>query len=90
MTATLPAAPGGHVRYVSRITVSTPGYTIPVRAYVYVGPPAPETLVMGTRAGTLDYALELPPLFIPEATVLTVQWDTGPARALARLEYLEV
>jgi hypothetical protein len=90
MTATLDAAPAGRVRYVSRITVSTPGSTASVRAYVYVGQAGSDAVVMGTRSGQLDYAVELPPLFIPEATPLTIRWDAGPTRALARVEYTEV
>ncbi|MFI5534718.1 hypothetical protein ACIA8O_39910 [Kitasatospora sp. NPDC051853] len=90
MTATLTAASGGRVRYVNRITVSTPGSTTAVRAYVYVGAAVPEAVVMGTRSGQLDYALEDPPVFVPSDTPLTVQWDVGPTRALARIEYTEV
>jgi hypothetical protein len=90
MLAQLPAAPAGAVRWVRRITVSTPGVQSTGRAYVYVGQPVPEALVMGTRSGQLDVALEDPPLFVPESTPLSVQWDpeTIP-RALARIEYTE-
>jgi hypothetical protein len=90
MVATLPAAGGGRVRYVHRLTVSTPSSTASVRAYVYVGAPAAESVVMGTRSGALDYALEDPPLFVPSDTPLTIRWDAGPTRALARIEYTEV
>ncbi|MFD7908356.1 hypothetical protein ACFV4G_39710 [Kitasatospora sp. NPDC059747] len=90
LAAVLTAAMSGHVRYVQRITVSTPGATASVRAYVYVGSAVPEALVMGTRRGQLDYANESPPLFIPESTPLTIRWDVGPTRALARIEYTEV
>jgi hypothetical protein len=88
MTARLAASSGPWL--VRRITVSTPGSAqLTGRAYVYVGEPAPEALVMGTRSGALDVAVEDPPLYIPEGTPLVVRWDAGPTRALARIEYQE-
>jgi hypothetical protein len=89
MTARLEGAASAATRLVRRITVSTPGATTATRAFVYVGEPAPETIVMGTRSGVLDVALENPPLFVPNGTVLAVQWDGTPTRALARIEYQE-
>lgn len=90
MTARLAGPSAGSAWLVRRITVSTPGFSVAVRAYVYVGEPVPEALVMGTTTGTLDTALEDPPLFVPDNTPVTVQWDSGPGRALARIEYVEI
>jgi hypothetical protein len=90
LTARLDGPSAGSAWLIRRITVSTPGSTTRVRAYVYVGEPAPETLVMGTNSGTLDTAVEDPPLFVPDSTPLVAQWDTGPTRALARIEYQEI
>lgn len=89
MTARLDGPSAGSAWLVRRITVSTPGSTTRVRAYVYVGEPVPEALVMGTNSGTLDTAVEDPPLFVPDSTPLVVQWEAGPTRALARIEYQE-
>lgn len=90
LTARIGAPSAGSVWLVRRITVSTPGALTAVRAYTYVGEPSPETLVMGTRTGSLDVAVEDPPLFVPDSTPLVMQWDAGPTRALARVEYQEV
>lgn len=90
LTARLTGPSAGAAWLVRRIPVSTPGRTARVREYVYVGEPAPETLVMGTNAGNLDVAVEDPPLFVPDSTALCIQWDTGPTRALARVEYQEI
>lgn len=88
MVATLQPAPSGSAYMVRRITVSVPTPTsYSGRAYVYVGQAVPEALVMGTRSGALDIALEDPPLYIPETTPMTVTWDAGATRALARVEY---
>lgn len=88
-TARLAAPRSGSAYLVRRITVSTPGNTTAVRAFVYVGEVAPENLVMGTNAGIFDYTTEDPPLYVPDGMPLVVQWDAGPARALARVEYQE-
>jgi hypothetical protein len=90
MTAVLPPALSGGAYAVRRITVSVPapsGYA--GRAYVYVGDVRPENIVMGTNNGALDVALEDPPLFVPEQTQLSITWDAGANRALARVEYLD-
>lgn len=89
MTARLSGPSAGAAWLVRRITVSTPGAINGVRAYVYVGEVSPETLVMGTRSGQLDTAVEDPPLYVPDSTPLVIQWAAGPARALARIEYQE-
>ncbi|NEC04278.1 hypothetical protein, partial [Streptomyces sp. SID7909] len=62
LTARLAGPSAGSAWLVRRLTVSTPAALTGVRAYVYVGEPAPETLVMGTRSGQLDVAVEDPPL----------------------------
>lgn len=90
MTARLTGPTAGSAWLIRRITASAPGQTAGVRAYVYVGEPSPETLVMGTRSGQLDTAVEDPPLYVPDSTPLVVQWAAGPARTLARIEYQEV
>jgi hypothetical protein len=90
LTARLNGPRAGAAWLIRRITVSTPGSVTTVRAYCYVGEPAPETLVMGTRSGQLDIAREDPPLYVPDGFPLVLQWDTGPSRALARVEYQEV
>ncbi|WP_190127147.1 hypothetical protein [Streptomyces inusitatus] len=90
LTARLAGPVAGAAWLVRRITVSTPGATGAVRSYVYVGEPAPGTLVMGTRSGQLDTAVEDPPLYVPDNTPLVIQWQAGPARAIARIEYQEV
>lgn len=89
MTARLAGPSAGSAWLVRRITVSTPALINGVRAYVYVGEPAPESLVMGTRSGQLDTAVEDPPLYVPDSTPLVIQWAAGPSRALARVEYQE-
>lgn len=89
LVSTLLPAPAGTARWVNRITVSLPNRDAAVRAYVYVGDVRPENIIMGTRSGQLDVALENPPLFVPEGSLLSVAWDSGPSRALARIEYLE-
>lgn len=89
LVAVLAAATAGGARKIRRITVTTPGSTTNVRAYVYIGDVRPENLLMGTRTGQLDYALEDPPVWVPEGSIVSVAWDPGPARALARIEYQE-
>lgn len=89
LTARLGPPAAGAAWLIRRVTVSTPGATVRVRAYVYVGEPSPETLVMGTGTGSLDTAVEDPPLFVPESAPLVIQWAAGPTRALARIEYQE-
>jgi hypothetical protein len=89
-TARLDGPNAGAAWLVRRITVSTPGNATAVRAFVYVGEVAPENLVMGTNSGVFDYTTEDPPLYVPDNTPLVVQWDAGPARALARIEYQEI
>jgi hypothetical protein len=89
-TARLDGPNAGAAWLVRRITVSTPGNTTAVRAFVYVGEVAPENLVMGTNSGIFDYTTEDPPLYVPDNSPFIVQWDTGPARALARVEYQEI
>lgn len=90
MTARLGAPAAGTAWLIRRITVSTPGDFTARRAYVYVGEPAAESLVMGTRSGALDIAVEDPPLYVPDSTPLVIRWENpAPARALARIEYQE-
>ena len=90
LTARLAGPSAGAAWLIRRITVSTPGHLgTGVRAYVYVGEVAPETLVMGTRSGQLDTAVEDPPIYVPDSTPLVIQWAEGPTRALARVEYQE-
>ncbi|MFJ7153269.1 hypothetical protein ACIQVT_34570 [Streptomyces sp. NPDC100445] len=89
-TARFAGPRAGSAWLVRRITVSAPGATSKPRAFVYVGEAAPETLVMGTNAGTFDYTTEDPPLYVPDGAPLVVQWDAGPSRTLARIEYQEL
>jgi hypothetical protein len=89
-TARLDGPNAGAAWLVRRITVSTPGNATAVRAFIYVGEAAPENLVMGTNSGVMDYTTEDPPLYVPDGMPLVVQWDAGPARALARVEYQEI
>lgn len=90
LVARLAGPRAGAAWLIRRITVSTPGGTARVRAYVYVGEVAPENLVMGTNSGSLDYAVEDPPLYVPDGSPVCVTWDAGPTRALARFEYQEI
>lgn len=80
----------GYAVALTRITVSATQADNTTRAYVYVGPVAPENLVSGTRAGAFDENDTNQPIFVPEGTPLNVVWNTAIGTATARLEYLTI
>ena len=89
-TARFDGPSSGAAWLVRRITVSAPGTATKPRAFIYVGEAQPENLVMGTNSGTFDYTTEDPPLYVPDGQPLVVQWDAGPTRTIARIEYQEI